>query len=627
MGIQKFTLGELCTIERGTTGILKAIPGKYPLVVTGEERKSHNEFQFDDDAVIIPLVSGTGHGHASIKRIHYQTGKFALGSILCAVIPKDKLQLNAEYLYYYLDLNRENELVARMRGMANVTLPMKEIGRIEVPLPSIDEQRAFVKKYKILSEKSDALSLELYHQLGLVKKLRQQLLQDAIQGKLVKQDLNDEPASVLFQRIEAEKKVLIKNKRLKKEKDFQEIHSEEIPFHIPENWVWCRLGSIIYYSENLDIQKSCSQDTLINYVDIDSIDNSNQTIREVKLKPVSQLSSRARRVLKKGYIVYSTVRPYLKNIAIIESDMLNFIGSTGFNVFKTIQVYDQYIFNFLLTPMVNENFKALMVGFNSPSITNEQFENTLVPIPPFAEQQRIIQKLNQLMQTCDMLEASIKQSQQQNQHLLQQVLREALNKEIEQEVQLIGTADVGSIDGNRYKALLLAAEIIWQLNQRQTLGHIKLQKLIYLCNRTQKMNLPVNFLKWAMGPYDPELQKYIDKTLVENEWFKYDEDSSLKYQPLKRAGGHKPDFDKYFASDKTAINHLIQLFENAKSARIEIVATLFACWDELIAKKQLVNDNSLLAEFYNWSEKKKKHTTEKVIDALRWMETQGIVPN
>ena len=90
MSWKKEKLGKLCTIEKGAIGILKAIPGEYPMVVTSEERKSHNEFQFDDEAVIIPLVSSTGHGHKSLKRIHYQKGKFALGSILCADIPKNK---------------------------------------------------------------------------------------------------------------------------------------------------------------------------------------------------------------------------------------------------------------------------------------------------------------------------------------------------------------------------------------------------------------------------------------------------------------------------------------------------------------------------------------------------------
>lgn len=137
-------LGDVCVIEKGATGIQKAIPGEYPLVVTSEERKTHNTFQFDADAVIVPLVSSTGHGHASIKRIHYQSGKFALGSILCAIIPKDKSKLSAEYLYRYLDLNKDAELVGRMKGMANVTLPIKEISKIEIPLPSLAEQRKIV---------------------------------------------------------------------------------------------------------------------------------------------------------------------------------------------------------------------------------------------------------------------------------------------------------------------------------------------------------------------------------------------------------------------------------------------------------------------------------------------------
>ena len=90
--MEQFTLGEVCTIIKGSTGIKKAIAGDYPLVVTAEERLSSNEYQFDTKAVCIPLVSSTGHGHASLKRIHYQEGKFALGNILAAVIPNDEKQ-------------------------------------------------------------------------------------------------------------------------------------------------------------------------------------------------------------------------------------------------------------------------------------------------------------------------------------------------------------------------------------------------------------------------------------------------------------------------------------------------------------------------------------------------------
>jgi len=242
MSWKKFTLGELCSIEKGQVGITKAISGKYPLVVTSEERKSHNEFHFEGEAVIIPLVSSTGHGHKSLKRIHYQKGKFAVGNILCAVIPKDSNILNAEYLYRFLDLNREKELVSRMRGMANVSLPIKEIAKIEIPLPPLELQLSFINEYQELEASSNFISAELTHQLSLVKQLRQAFLRAAMQGKIVAQDPKDEPAHVLLEKIKAEKEKLIKEKKIKKQKPLTQIKEEEIPFEIPESWVWCRLG-------------------------------------------------------------------------------------------------------------------------------------------------------------------------------------------------------------------------------------------------------------------------------------------------------------------------------------------------------------------------------------------------
>ena len=101
MGNKIIRLGDYCDIIKGGIGIKKAIPGEFPLVVTAEKRQSHNEYQFDTTAVIIPLVSSTGHGHASIKRLHYQEGKFALGTILCAVLIKDTTIINPRFLYIF----------------------------------------------------------------------------------------------------------------------------------------------------------------------------------------------------------------------------------------------------------------------------------------------------------------------------------------------------------------------------------------------------------------------------------------------------------------------------------------------------------------------------------------------
>jgi len=431
MSWDKIKLGEVCTIEKGTTGILKAIPGEFPMVVTGKERKSHNEFQFDDEAVIVPLVSGTGHGHASIKRIHFQKGKFALGSILCAIIPKDKTQLSAEYLYRFLDLNKEDELVARMKGMANVTLPLKEIAQIEIPLPSLIEQKEFVENYEILETQSDLLSTELTHQLFLVKKLRQQLLQDAVQGKLVEQNKKDEPASELLKKIKAER--LNRDAALarpKKEKELAPIKPEEIPFEIPENWVWCRLGEITdvkrgkspIYSE-IGISKMLNQ-KCVRWYELD--------LEHSKLISESWYNSVSSdfKIKENDVLVNSTGEGTIGRSALASNYANDYLFDS--HILKISSENNQK----LLCYYINSNFGQSLVEKSKGATSTKQTElgvnnlsNFIFPLPPLAEQNRIVQKLNSLMKYCDDLELSIKQSASQNGKLLQQVLREALRKE------------------------------------------------------------------------------------------------------------------------------------------------------------------------------------------------------
>lgn len=294
----------------------------------------------------------------------------------------------------------------------------------ELLLPKIKDQHRVVEELKSRSYKIHSLENEYQFQLTQLEKLNQSILQEAVQGKLVKQDKKDEPASELLKRIKAEKA-----KSGKKEKPLPPIKPEEIPFEIPESWIWCRLGEIIEYTDNLDIQKHLAPDTIVNYVDIDAIDNENQIIREAKLKTVRELSTRARRILRPGYIAYSTVRPYLKNIAIIENQLSNYIGSTGFNVFKTLDSELKYAFYYLLTPFVNKSFKELMVGFNSPSITNDQFEASLFPLPPKSEQKRIVSEIEKQLAKTKQLKKYLIANQEATEQLLKALLHQAFEVE------------------------------------------------------------------------------------------------------------------------------------------------------------------------------------------------------
>lgn len=170
----KVALGKLFHVEKGRVGIMAATPGDFPLVTTGEEFASHIEPHFSGDAVCIPLISATGHGHASLKRLHHISGDFAVGSILCACVNREPDRVMGRYAYYYLNACKDSVLVPLMQGTANMSMKVADIAGVELPLPSLDEQRIIVARLDALAEKTreveahlDAVERDAEHLLAL----------------------------------------------------------------------------------------------------------------------------------------------------------------------------------------------------------------------------------------------------------------------------------------------------------------------------------------------------------------------------------------------------------------------------------------------------------------------------
>ncbi len=137
-------LGEVCRIVKGNTPTMKAEPGPYTFVVTAAQLRSTNKFQFDTEAVCVPMISSTGHGHASIHRIHYVSGKFALANIMAALLVKDDIPLRTKYLYYYLCKHKEDKLVSLMAGTANTSFTLTDLQNVEIIYPTLAIQDAIV---------------------------------------------------------------------------------------------------------------------------------------------------------------------------------------------------------------------------------------------------------------------------------------------------------------------------------------------------------------------------------------------------------------------------------------------------------------------------------------------------
>jgi hypothetical protein len=177
-----------------------------------------------------------------------------------------------------------------------------------------------------------------------------------------------------------------------------------------------------------------------------------------------------------------------------------------------------------------------------------------------------------------------------------------------------------------FKRTVLAAEILIQLNEDNHIGHLKLQKLLFLCQNSTNMILHTNFLKQAMGPYDPRLMRSIDIQLEKQQWFKYNGDSFPKYKPLEKCGTHSTWFNRFFNTETDKIYSLIETFRLFSSDQIEIVATLFACWKKAIKENYIISDSLLIKAFYDWDPSKNRFSENQLINAIGWMKEKGIYP-
>ena len=248
------------------------------------------------------------------------------------------------------------------------------------------------------------------------KQLKNSILQWAIQGKLVPQDPNDEPASVLLERIRAEKARLVKEGKIKKDKNESIIFrgddnshyekflatgvvkciDDEIPFEIPEGWEWCRLRSLVYNHGQI------TPSTSFSYIDIGSIDNTNLCLNSQEtVLSAQEAPSRARKIVKWGDILYSTVRPYLHNMCIIDRHFSKTpIASTGFAVMTCYQgVLNKYLFLFLQSPQFDQyaNDGENAKGVAYPAINDQKLYNALIALPPEGEQKRISSTFEDLL--------------------------------------------------------------------------------------------------------------------------------------------------------------------------------------------------------------------------------------
>lgn len=323
--------------------------------------------------------------------------------------------------YFYDELNK-----IETTGSAQKSIHERQILEIEIPLPSLEEQKQFVKELTKLKNGGLEISSELTHQLDLIKQLRQAFLREAMQGKLVdgsKLMVDDaETGHELLAKIKAEKAQLIAEKKLKKEKELPPISDDDIPFEIPENWAWCRLGEICNYGSSPKAEpKDINEDTWV--LDLEDIEKETSVLLN-KIRFIERNSLSTKSVFKKGEVLYSKLRPYLDKVIVADEDGVCTTEILPLKLYGNINPY------FVKCALKRSDFltyvNSVTKGMKMPRLGTNDGQMALFPLPPLHEQEQIVTKLEELMTFCDGLEQSIKESQGYNEKLLQQVLREAL---------------------------------------------------------------------------------------------------------------------------------------------------------------------------------------------------------
>lgn len=363
------------------------------------------------------------------------------GCIVTENMPMFSIEnINKDYLKYILKSSFFKNLVSKISttGSAQKSIHERQLIEIEINIPSLENQAKIVKNLEVINENFNILSNELSDQLDLVKKLRQQILQDAVQGKLVEQNTDDEPASILLEKIKSEKEQLIKDKKIKKEKDLQPIKAEEIPFDIPDNWVWCRLGQIstIKIGSTPSRQEPKYWNGNINWVSSGEVANNNIT-KETKEK-ITQLA------LNETSVAIYPIGTVL--VAMIgqgktrgQTSILKVPATTNQNVAGLLiehgLINSEFLWYFFLSRY--EITRSHATGGNQPALNSIKISNILFSLPPLSEQKRIVAKVEELMKYCDELEQNIKSNQQYTQQLMQVALKEALTPPVTDQKEVL----------------------------------------------------------------------------------------------------------------------------------------------------------------------------------------------
>ena len=314
------------------------------------------------------------------------------------------IENSEHYIYYFLLAEKEN-ISLKASGTTFKELSGTEFGKIFIPLPPLSEQLRIVEKIEELLALVDDLETNKIDLQSYIKQAKSKVLEMAVRGELVPQNPEDEPASVLLERIKKEQK---SSKSKGKTTEHNTHYEEELLFDIPENWVWCRLGEITMINPKNNIEDNKE----VSFIPITLISDgfSNKHSYEVRLWGEVKKGFTH---FQEGDIGIAKITPCFENRkSVIFSNLVNEVGAgtTELHILRPFAYSEikKYIYWFINTEsFIQRGISHFSGAVGQQRVGKDILENTLIPLPPLAEQKRIVEKIEEIFSELEFIEETL----------------------------------------------------------------------------------------------------------------------------------------------------------------------------------------------------------------------------
>jgi type I restriction enzyme S subunit len=452
--------------------------------------------------------------------------------------------------------------------------------------------------------------------------LKQTLLQLAVMGKLVPQDVSDEPASQLLKRIAEEKARLVAEGKLKKHKPLDEIVDEERPFLLPPAWAWVKPEEFSMKITDGEHFKPDTEKTGVYFLSAKDIRDGGVSLEN----PLFISEETAKKALQRCDPQYGDLLIVSRGATVGRMCKVNvrerfcLLGSV-----ILIKPSEHVLSDFLSIALKSpDSFRQLVNASGStaqPAIYLRDLKKIALPLPPLAEQHRIVAKVDQLMALCDQLKTRLTQARQLNEQLASTLVERPLAEEAQQT----------PIATDRQVArTLLAAEVTHRLHSQRTFGQRKLQKVIYLAEHAAKLAaIQGNYLRDAAGPHDRQLMNKVEGQMQTHQWYERIERETVghAYRPLSQAGQHRQAYSSTWSgAERATIEQVIELMRDWDTDRCEMTVTLYAAWNDFILEGRPVSDEAIVDEvMHSWNDTKLRFGKTEWLAVLEEMKKHKIL--